>query len=626
MANRHEFLPITRKDMEIKGWDRCDFIMITGDAYVDHPGFGTAILSRILQREGYRVGILPQPNWKAPESVMRLGRPRYAFLITSGNMDSMVSHYTAAKKRRRGDAYSPGGRSGARPDRAVIVYTNLVRAAYKDVSVVIGGLEASLRRLAHYDYWDDRVRRSVLLDSKADLLVYGMGEKPLLEIAEYMRAGVTANQIRHVRGTVYVDEVMPQGDAVDLLPSFETVSKDKRAYAETFGRQTTADDPHKDRVLVQPHGDRFVVQNPPTYPLGQVFLDEVYDLPFTREVHPQHLQSGGVPAFNDMRFSITAQRGCFGECSFCAIGRHQGRHIQARGHDSILREARWMTRQKDFKGNIQDVGGPTANFRKDACDKAAKSGYCDRRSCLAPKPCPNLKADHREFMELLEKLEALDGVRKVFIKSGIRYDYLMKDASGGFLEKLCASHVSGQLKVAPEHVSEKVLNLMNKPGFEAYDAFRKAYFEKNRQLGKDQYLVPYFISGHPGSGLKEAVELAEYIKSIDRHPEQVQDFYPTPGTLSTAMYHTGLDPRTMEPIHVPKGREKALQRALLQYWLPQNRQKVLEALHKANRMDLVGWGGDALIRPDEKERGKVVRHDRKRKTGTHKRTRKKTKE
>lgn len=611
--------------MEWRGWDQCDFIMVTGDAYIDHPSFGTSILTRILEQEGFRVGVIAQPDWKDVESVGVLGRPKYAFLATSGNIDSMVNHYSAGKRKRRGDAYTPGGAYGKRPDRAVIVYTNLIKSFYRDVPVIIGGIEASLRRMAHYDYWDDRIRRSILLDSKADLLVYGMGEKPLVEIAEYMAAGVEIGQIKHVRGTVYADSAAPDDEDVLEIPSFEKILQDKEAYAKAFIMQARSDNPFNDLTLVQKHGNRFVIQNPPQYPMEQGYLDDIYDLPFARKAHPVYEAMGEIPALNDMRFSITAQRGCFGDCSFCAISRHQGKHIQPRGHESILREAEWMVEQEDFKGYIQDVGGPTANFRVDACEKARKYGYCDHRSCLAPAPCPNLSADHKDCLILLNRLKEIKGVRKVFVKSGVRYDYLMRDKDGEFLRQLCQHHVSGQLKVAPEHLSKKVLNAMNKPGFENYKKFRNAYFEMNEMLGKDQYLVPYFISGHPGTQMEDAVLLAEYLRDIGRHPEQVQDFYPTPGTLSTVMYSTGLDPRTMERIHVPKGREKELQRALLQYWNPKNQSKVYEALKLANRLDLVGYGDKTLIRPLTGERREERSRGGKRDSRTHQSTRKKAK-
>ena len=625
MSKRDYFLPVSRADMEKRNWEQCDFIMVTGDAYVDHPSFGAAILSRILEKNGYKVGIIAQPDWKDKKSISLLGKPKYAFLVTSGNMDSMVNHYTSNKRKRRSDAYTPGGEFGKRPDRAVIVYTNLIKSCFKDVPVIIGGIEASLRRMAHYDYWDNRIRRSILFDSKADMLVYGMGEKPLSEIAEYMSAGVEINQIRHVRGTSYIQNSLDIEPHTVEIPSYEEAVKDSAALARAFKIQAKGDNPFNDMALAQRHGNRCLVQNPPQYPLEQTYLDDVYDLPYVRESHPDYDSMGGIPALNEMRFSITAQRGCFGDCSFCAISRHQGKHIQQRSHKSIIKEAKWMARQDDFKGYIQDVGGPTANFRSEACNKAKEHGYCDNRSCLSPSPCPNLVPDHSDYVELLRELRDLNGVKKVFIKSGVRYDYMMLDANNVFFKQLCKNHISGQLKVAPEHVSRKVLRYLNKPSFDTYKSFRSSYFQYNRSIGKEQYLVPYFISSHPGSRLEDAVMLAEYLRDIGRHPEQVQDFYPTPGTMSTVMYCTGLDPRTMEKVYVPKGREKELQRALLQYWNPKYRSMVYEALKKANRMDLVGYGENALIKPINKGKGIGGRNDRKGKTGSNKPARKKTK-
>ena len=625
MNKRNLFLPVNREDMKIRGWEQCDFIMVTGDAYVDHPSFGAAILSRNLERLGYRVGIIAQPDWKNSESVKVLGKPKYAFLVTSGNIDSMVNHYTVNKRKRRSDAYSPGGKFGKRPDRALIVYTNLIKSIYKDVPIVIGGIEASLRRMAHYDYWDDKIRRSILLDAKADLLVYGMGEKPLIEIADYLSAGVSINDIKHIKGTVYVQNEKFIGPKLIDLPSYDEALKDKKALARAFSMQAKGDNPFNEITLMQQHGNRYLVQNPPQYPLEQVYLDDIYDLPYAREWHPDYDSEGGVPALNEMRFSITAQRGCFGDCSFCAISRHQGKHIQPRSSESVLKEARWMTKQKDFKGYIQDVGGPTANFRNEACKKAKEYGYCDNRSCLAPEPCPNLTPDHSDYVNLLIKLRELKDVKKVFIKSGVRYDYLILDENNAFFKQLCKHHISGQLKVAPEHVSKNVLQCLNKPTFDNYENFRNRYFAYNKSINKDQYLVPYFISSHPGSRLEDAVMLAEYLRDIGRHPEQVQDFYPTPGTLSTVMYYTGLDPRTMKAVYVPKGREKDMQRALLQYWNPKYKSLVYEALKKANRLDLVGYDENALIRPINKEIKFGGKANGKEKTRSHKRTRKKTK-
>src|SRR6056297_2466823 len=625
MSKRDIFLPVSREGMKKRNWDQCDFIVVTGDAYVDHPSFGVAILSRILEKNGYRVGIIAQPNWKDKNSISLLGKPKYAFLVTSGNMDSMVNHYTSNKRKRRRDAYTPGGEFGKRPDRAVIVYTNLIKSCFKDIPVIIGGIEASLRRMAHYDYWDNRIRRSILFDSKADMLVYGMGEKPLLEIAEYMAAGVEINQIRHVRGTSYIQNSLDIEPHTVEIPSYDEAVKDSAAFARAFIIQSKGDNPFNDMSLGQQHGNRYLIQNPPQYPVEQTYLDDVYDLPYVRESHPDYDSMGGIPALNEMRFSITAQRGCFGDCSFCSISRHQGKHIQQRSHESILEEAKWMARQEDFKGYIQDVGGPTANFRSEACQKAKEHGYCDNRSCLSPSPCPNLVPDHSDYVDLLRELRNLNGVKKVFIKSGVRYDYMMLDPKNEFFKELCKNHISGQLKVAPEHVSQKVLSYLNKPSFDSYKSFRTAYFKYNRSIGKEQFLVPYFISSHPGSTLEDAIMLAEYLRDIGRHPEQVQDFYPTPGTMSTVMYFTGLDPRTMEKVYVPKGREKELQRALLQYWNPKYRLMVYEALKKANRMDLVGYGENALIKPINKEKGIGGRNERKGKAGSNKPARKKTK-
>ncbi len=625
MNKRELFLPVNKADMEKREWQQCDFIMVTGDAYVDHPSFGAAILSRILEKNGYKVGIIAQPDWKDNKSISLLGKPKYAFLVTSGNMDSMVNHYTSNKRKRRNDAYTPGGEFGKRPDRSVIVYTNMIKACFKDIPVIIGGIEASLRRMAHYDYWDNKIRRSILFDSKADMLVYGMGEKPLLEIAEYMSAGVGIDQIRHVRGTAYIENDMADSPNIVEIPSYDEAVKAVPALARAFKIQAKGDNPFNDISLAQRHGNRYLIQNPPQYPLEKTYMDDVYDLPYVREAHPDYDIAGGIPALNEMRFSITAQRGCFGDCSFCAISRHQGKHIQQRSHESIIKEAKWMSRQNDFKGYIQDVGGPTANFRNEACPKAKEHGYCDNRSCLAPSPCPNLVPDHSDYVELLEKLRGLKGIKKVFIKSGVRYDYMMLDPQNIFFRQLCKNHISGQLKVAPEHVSRKVLGYLNKPSFKTYKSFRNEYFNYNRSISKEQYLVPYFISSHPGSRLEDAVMLAEYLRDIGRHPEQVQDFYPTPGTLSTVMYCTGLDPRTMEKVYVPKGREKELQRALLQYWNPKYRPMVYEALKKANRMDLVGYGENTLIRPKNNGKGSGGKNERKGKTGPNKSARKKTK-
>ncbi|MCK4542585.1 MAG: YgiQ family radical SAM protein [Spirochaetales bacterium] len=606
----NNFLPVSKTDMDARGWDSCDFLLVTGDAYVDHPSFGAAIISRVLESEGYKVGIISQPDWRTPESLKILGRPRYAFLVTSGNMDSMVSHYTVAKKRRKRDSYSPGGEGGKRPDRATIVYANLVRQAYKKIPIIIGGIEASLRRFAHYDYWRDSLRRSILLDSKADLLVYGMGEKQILNIAKALAEGTPATAIRDIPGTVYscsAEEVPPE--AV-VLPSHEDlrqqdVKKRYRAFAESFRIQYRNADPFQGKKLVEAYGSRYVVQNPPEHPLGREELDRVYELPYTKAPHPDYLD--GVPALEEVKFSLVSNRGCFGACSFCALAFHQGRIVTSRSVNSLVAEARNLTGDPDFKGYIHDVGGPTANFRFPACRKQETLGSCPDKQCLFPKPCKNLKVDHGEYLEALRTIRKLPGIKKVFIRSGIRFDYLIADPEDTFMRELCEHHISGQLKVAPEHVSSRVLKAMGKPGREIYDEFAKRYRRTNEILGKKQYLVPYFISSHPGSRLEDAIELAEYLRDTRFIPDQVQDFYPTPGTLSTCMFYTGIDPRTMKPVYVPKTHEeKSMQRALLQYRKPENYSLVKNALRKAGRQDLIGNGPKALIPPYQrgKSRGK----------------------
>ncbi len=615
------FLPISREDMNSRGWAQPDFLYISGDAYVDHPSFGHSILTRLLESEGYRVGIIPQPDWHNSVNFRSLGCPKYAVLISSGVIDSMVNHYTASKKPRSDDRYSPGGKAGFRPDRALIVYANKVREAFKDVPVIIGGIEASLRRFAHYDYWDDRVRRSVLLDSKADLLIYGMGEKPLLEVADLMKQGKKINEIKNIRGTVYISnyEGLPQeikefieedkeGKACRkelrqryaMLPSYEEVASDKRKYAESFKIQYDEQDALSGRTLVQMHGGRYMVQNPPVLPLKMKELDRIYALPYERTYHPVYNAHGGIPAIEEVEFSITSHRGCYGGCSFCALNFHQGRVIQQRSHASIVNEAKKLTWLPNFKGYIHDVGGPTANFRQRACEKQADNGVCRGKQCLFPEPCRNLIVDHREYLELLRKIRELPGVKKVFIRSGIRFDYLILDKNDDFFNELCEHHVSGQLKVAPEHVVDRVLEKMGKPDRTVYERFVKKFYDINNRIGKEQYLVPYFISSHPGSDLKAAVELAEYLRDMGYNPEQVQDFYPTPGTLSTCMYYTGLDPRDMKPVYVPRSpKEKAMQRALLQFRRKENYKLVYEALVKAGREDLIGSGGKCLIRPGQ---------------------------
>lgn len=612
------FLPITKSDMEARGWDQLDFLYISGDAYVDHPSFGHAILTRLLESEGFRVGIIPQPCWKSSDDFISLGRPKYAVLISSGVIDSMVNHYTASKRTRSDDLYSPGGKAGYRPDRAVIVYANKVREVFKDIPVIIGGLEASLRRFAHYDYWDDKVRRSILLDTKADLLIYGMGEKPILEIARRFQQGESISDMKDIRGTAYVaaagelppavrscvdpadagKEVRSQEGSCLVLPSAEEVQQSKVKYAQAFKIQYDEQDAMTGRTLVQAHGDRFLVQNPPALPMGAKEMDRVYALPYERTYHPKYEKDGGIPAIREVEFSITSHRGCYGGCSFCALNFHQGRVIQARSQASVVQEAKKLTWLPNFKGYIHDVGGPTANFRQRACAKQEKHGVCKHRQCLHPDPCKNLIVDHSEYLSLLRKLRELPQVKKVFIRSGIRYDYLMLDKNDDFFTELCEHHVSGQLKVAPEHVVDRVLEKMGKPGRKVYDRFVKKFYDINEKIGKEQYLVPYLISSHPGSDLRAAVELAVYLKDLGYTPEQVQDFYPTPGTLSTCMFYTGLDPRNMQKVYVPRSpKEKAMQRALLQYRKKENYPLVVEALKQAGREDLIGFGKHCLVKP-----------------------------
>ncbi len=597
-----QFLPISRAEMEERGWDQLDFLCITGDAYVDHPSFGIAIISRILEAEGFRVGILAQPDYRSVDDFRRFGKPRLGFLITAGNLDSMVSNYTVARKPRKEDAYSPGGKGGRRPDRASIVYAVRAREAYKGIPIILGGLEASLRRFAHYDYWDDRLRRSILLDAKADILVYGMGEQAILEIAQRLgKKGPTAD-LRGIPGTVYaVSEMSPDFSGVHL-PSYRELLSDSKVYGESFKIQYRNSEPLAGKPLVELYEEgsirRYVYQEPPARPLSTEELDRVYSLPYTRNSHPAYTAAGGVPALQEVKFSLVSSRGCFGGCSFCALTFHQGRIVQSRSHESLLREARELIQLPDFKGYIHDVGGPTANFRHPACDKQIRSGTCMDKLCLFPRPCRNLKVDHSDYLELLRKLRSLAGVKKVFVRSGIRYDYLLADPDQTFFRELCQYHVSGQLKVAPEHVHPRVLEAMGKPSLEVYRKFETEYFRINRELGKEQYLVPYFISSHPGSDLAAAIELAEYFRDHRFIPEQVQDFYPTPGTLSTCMYYTGIDPRTGEEIYVPRTyHEKALQRALLQYRNPRNHALVIEALEQAGRTDLIGYGHRFLVPP-----------------------------
>ncbi len=596
ITDTSKFLPTTAEELSARGIGQLDFVYIIGDAYVDHPSFGPAIISRVLESHGYTVGIISQPDWHSAEEFRRLGRPRLAFLISAGNIDSMVNHYTSAKKRRSSDAYTPGGEAGKRPDRATIVYANRVREAYRGVPVIIGGIEASLRRFAHYDYWDDKVRRSILSDSGADLLVYGMGERQIVEIADALAGGLPVEQITYVNGTCYMTNSLAQVYEYETIESYEAVARDKKAYASAFMAQYREQDAIRGKRLVQPHGDTFLVVNPPAAPLTTEELDAVYELPYARAPHPSYQKE--IPALFEVKFSLTSCRGCFGACSFCALTFHQGRVISARSHASLLREAAILTQQPDFKGNIHDVGGPTANFRQPACKKQLKSGVCADRQCLGFEHCKNLMVDHGDYIALLEELSGVPGVKRVFVRSGIRYDYVMYDKSDAFLRALIKNHVSGQLKVAPEHVSDRVLRLMGKPASALYDRFVAKYMQLNRNLGKEQYIVPYFMSSHPGSDLDAAVELAEYLKRTGQRPEQVQDFYPTPGTLSTCMYYTGFDPRTGERVYVPKSAsEKAMQRALMQYFMPQYRDLARKALEKAGREDLIGFGKHALVPP-----------------------------
>lgn len=592
------FLPISKRDMKKRGWDQCDFVYIIGDAYVDHPSFGHAIISRILEHAGYRVGIISQPDWKNPASIDALGRPRLGFLVMGGNMDSMVNHYSVFKHHRKTDAYTPGGATGKRPDYATVVYCNLIRQTYKDVPIIIGGMEASLRRLAHYDYWSDKMKRSILLDSQADLLLYGMGERSIVEVADALNAGLSVHDLCFIDGTVYRSKTTDQVVDGIILPDWETVRADKAAYARSFYTQYLNTDPFTAKPLIEPYGKEFVIQNPPQKPLSEEEMDLTYDLPYENTYHPSYEKLGGVPAIKEIKFSLTSNRGCFGGCSFCAITFHQGRIIQTRSHDSILREAERMTKDPEFKGYIHDVGGPTANFRLPACEKQLTKGVCAGKQCLFPRPCRNLRADHSDYVNLLRKIRALPGVKKVFIRSGIRFDYLLADKDDTFFRELVKHHVSGQLRVAPEHVSDHVLDLMGKPRNAVYERFVEKYKKLCAQMGLDQYVVPYLMSSHPGSRLEDAIALAEHVRDMGYMPEQVQDFYPTPSTISTVMYYTGLDPRTMQPVYVAKDpHEKAMQRALIQYRDPKNYNLVYEALTLCHREDLIGTGPKCLIRP-----------------------------
>ena len=606
-----DFLPICRDDMEKRGWSEADFVFVIGDAYVDHPSFGPAIISRLLERYGYKVCIIAQPDWKNDKSIDVFGKPRLGFLVCGGNMDSMVNHYSVSKKRRQKDAYSPGGEMGLRPDYATTVYCNLIRRTYKDVPIIIGGIEASLRRMAHYDYWSDKLKHSILVDSSADILSYGMGEHSMIEIAEALDSGINVSDITYVRGTCYrTKDISGVSEDAILLPDYDSLTRDRLEYARSFYTQYINTDPYSAKTLVEGYGNRgYVVQNPPAYPLTQMEMDDVYDLPYMNNYHPIYESKGGIPAISEIKFSLTSNRGCFGGCSFCALTFHQGRIIQTRSHESLIREAEQMTHDPDFKGYIHDVGGPTANFRHKSCAKQDRYGVCTNKQCLFPEPCRNLKVDHKDYIELLRKLEAIPGVKKVFIRSGIRFDYVMADSSDEFLKELCEKHISGQLRVAPEHVSDNVLKMMGKPENSVYESFIARYQKVNARTGKKQFVVPYLMSSHPGSTLKEAVELAEYVRDIGYMPEQVQDFYPTPSTISTCMYYTGVDPRTMQPVYVPHNpHEKAMQKALMMYRKPENYDLVKEALIKAGRQDLIGFDKKCLIRPRKMENSSGHEH------------------
>ena len=601
----HDFLPVTKEEMLKRGWSCVDFFYITGDAYVDHPSFGAAIISRLLESHGYRVGIIAQPDWRKKESVQVFGEPKLGFLVTAGNMDSMVNHYAVSKKHRQKDAYSPGGEMGLRPDRAVVVYSNLIRQTYKKTPIILGGIEASLRRMAHYDFWENKVKRSVLMDSAADLISYGMGEHSILEIAEGLQNQIPVQELTYIPGTVYKSSSVQRACNPVMLPSFEEISADKKAYANSFAIQYKNTDPFTASALVESYGTKgYVIQNPPAMPLTTQEMDDIYDLPYTYQYHPMYKEKGGIPALEEIKFSLTSNRGCFGGCSFCALTFHQGRILQVRSHESLIREAKRLIAEPDFKGYIHDVGGPTADFRQPSCQKQLTKGVCKDRQCLFPSPCKNLTTDHSDYVELLRKLRALPGVKKVFIRSGVRFDYVVADRDKTFLKELVKHHVSGQLRVAPEHVSDQVLHFMGKPPHRVYQQFLKEYDQENKKTGKQQYAVPYFMSSHPGCTVKDAVKLAEYVRDLGFTPEQVQDFYPTPSTLSTCMYYTGIHPLTGESVYVPRNpHEKAIQRALMQYKNPANHALVEEGLKMAGRTDLIGFKKECLIRPSKKEPG-----------------------
>ena len=612
---KNKFLPICREDMIERGWEQLDFLYISGDAYVDHPSFGHAIITRVLESHGYKVGIIALPDWRNTSDFLKMGVPRLGVLVSAGNIDSMVNHYTAAKKRRSDDAYAPGNKAGQRPDRATIAYCNRAREAFgKKVPVLIGGVEASLRRFAHYDYWEDKVRRSILFDSGADLLMYGMGEHQIVEIADLLNSGVSIKDITTVAGTCYLSDVGDYADSVEL-PSYHECATDKKKYADACRLQYYEQNPYTGKILVQKHGDKFLIQNPPSLPLETRELDRVYSLPFTREYHPSYESMGGIEAIKEVKFSIAANRGCFGGCNFCALAFHQGRIVTSRSEESIVNEAKKMIYDPEFKGYIHDVGGPTANFTAVACEKQKTLGACKNKQCLFPEVCKNMKVDHKKYLKILRRLRELEGVKKVFIRSGIRFDYLMADKDDTFFYELCKYHVSGQLKVAPEHISDNVLKCMGKPENRVYNKFSEKYYEINKKIGKEQYLVPYLMSSHPGSTIRDAVRLAEYLNKHNINPQQVQDFYPTPGTISTCMYYTGLDPFTMKKVYVPKTyEEKAMQRALFQYKRPENYKIVEKALIMAGREDLIGYGERCLIRPLKKQNESFKRREKNGKT------------
>ncbi len=606
------FLPVTAEEVKKLGWDAPDFVYVTGDAYVDHPSFGLAIISRVLEANGYRVAMLPQPDWHSCEDFKRFGKPKIGFLVTAGVIDSMVNHYTAAKKRRSEDVYSPGGKADCRPDRATAVYANRIREAYGSIPIAIGGVEASLRRFAHYDYWDNRVRNSMLVDSCADVLMFGMGERSILRVAEFMKSGRDFSEMR-IPGTCVMSRELPEGFIE--LDAMEMVASDKTAYAKTFKIQYDQQDPVRGKPLAQKHGRRYLLQNKPDMPLTRAEMDAVYALPYMRAWHPMYDKMGGIPAIQEVQFSISSVRGCFGACNFCALTFHQGRIVTSRSKESIVSEGKLLTKLPGFKGYIHDVGGPTANFREPACAKQLKCGACQERQCLFPEPCRNLKADHKEYIEILRTLRELPGVKKVFVRSGIRYDYVLKDAKSGFLSELVRHHISGQLKVAPEHISPRVLSYMGKPDAEVFEDFMHRYKQANDNARMDQYIVPYLMSSHPGSTLDDAVALACYLKKTGLRPEQVQDFYPTPGTMSTTMFYTGIDPRDMKKVYIPADpKEKAMQRALMQYFIPTNHKLVMDALKKAGREDLIGWEKSCLIPPYLREKKKEKPEQKKAKT------------